>query len=87
MPQPSNIPQSSPEEDVFTAQSGPPSLVAVPEPSAEQRPQGQLVNRIVIDPPNLEAWREKLFNVDDTIVLTNDECALSRTQTRLNSLK
>ncbi|KAJ9647863.1 hypothetical protein H2199_001639 [Coniosporium tulheliwenetii] len=25
------------------------------------------------DPPNLEAWRQKLFNVDDTIVLTEDQ--------------
>ncbi|KAI0448334.1 hypothetical protein F5B21DRAFT_510260 [Xylaria acuta] len=71
--QPSSIPQISPEEDVFAARSGPPSLVAVSEPPAEQRPHGQLVNRIVIDPPNLVAWREKLFNVDDTITLTNDE--------------
>lgn len=41
--------------------------------SSEHRPHGQLVNRIVVDPPDLEAWREKLFNVDDTIILTNDQ--------------
>ncbi|TWU75413.1 hypothetical protein ED733_003231 [Metarhizium rileyi] len=29
--------------------------------------------RIVVDPPDLQAWREKLFNVDDVIVLTDDE--------------
>lgn len=67
------MPQMSPEEDVFAAQFEEPSLVTMPNPAAEQRPHGQLVNRIVIDPPNLQAWREKLFNVDDTIVLTNDE--------------
>ncbi|KAI1733552.1 hypothetical protein F4680DRAFT_463044 [Xylaria scruposa] len=71
--QPSSVPHISPDEDVFAARSGPPSLVAVAEPPAEQRPHGQLVNRIVVDPPNLTAWREKLFNVDDTITLTNDE--------------
>ncbi|KAI1121589.1 hypothetical protein F5Y10DRAFT_97912 [Nemania abortiva] len=71
--QPSSLPQISPVEDVFATQSEPPPLSTVPEPPAEQRPHGQLVNRIVIDPPNLQAWREKLFNVDDTIILTNDE--------------
>ncbi|GAW20213.1 hypothetical protein ANO14919_097100 [Xylariales sp. No.14919] len=73
MSQPSTISQIGPEEDVFTTQSGPPSLAPAPEPPAEQRPHGQLVNRIVVDPPNLQAWREKLFNVDDTITLTNDQ--------------
>ena len=29
--------------------------------------------RIVVDPPDLAAWREKLFNVDDMIVLTDDQ--------------
>ncbi|KAK9418514.1 putative GST N-terminal domain-containing protein [Seiridium unicorne] len=41
--------------------------------SAENRPHGQLVNRIVVDPPNLEAWRNKLFNVDEMILLSNEE--------------
>lgn len=41
--------------------------------ASEQRPHGQLVSRIVVDPPDLQAWREKLFNVDDTIILTNDQ--------------
>ncbi|KAI0423912.1 hypothetical protein F5Y09DRAFT_348269 [Xylaria sp. FL1042] len=70
--QPNTTHQISSEEDVLAARSRPPSAITVPE-RAEQRPHGQLVNRIVIDPPNLEAWREKLFNVDDTITLTNDE--------------
>ncbi|KAI1297592.1 hypothetical protein F5Y03DRAFT_409708 [Xylaria venustula] len=71
--QPSTTPQISSEDDILAARSGPPSVTAVPEPAPEPRPHGQLVNRIVLDPPNLEAWREKLFNVDDTITLTNDE--------------
>ncbi|KAH7026539.1 uncharacterized protein B0I36DRAFT_247925 [Microdochium trichocladiopsis] len=39
----------------------------------EARPHGQLVSRIVLDPPDLDAWRERLFNVDDTIILTNEQ--------------
>ncbi|KAI8629099.1 hypothetical protein F5Y19DRAFT_475660 [Xylariaceae sp. FL1651] len=66
------IPQIHSEDDVFTASAGSAPLAAVPE-SSEQRPHGQLVNRIIVDPPNLQTWREKLFNVDDTITLTNDE--------------
>ncbi|KAI1386953.1 uncharacterized protein F4822DRAFT_411739 [Hypoxylon trugodes] len=70
MPQPSTMPQLQQEEDLFTAPGQPAS--SAPDGS-EQRPHGQLVNRIVVDPPDLQAWREKLFNVDDTIILTNDE--------------
>lgn len=32
-----------------------------------------LEGRVVLDPPDLEAWRQKLFDVDDTIILTNDQ--------------
>ncbi|KAI0399482.1 hypothetical protein F4802DRAFT_602963 [Xylaria palmicola] len=77
-----SMPQISSEDDVFASQSGLPSLVAAPEMPVEQRPHGQLVNRIVINPPNLHAWREKLFNVDDTITLTNDEYALPKPRSR-----
>ncbi|KAI1271057.1 hypothetical protein F5Y07DRAFT_406115 [Xylaria sp. FL0933] len=70
--QPNPPSQMTSEEDVLATQSGPLSSITLPE-RAEQRPHGQLVNRIVINPPNLQAWREKLFNVDDTITLTNDE--------------
>ncbi|CAG7556747.1 unnamed protein product [Fusarium equiseti] len=38
-----------------------------------KRSNGQLSTKIVIDPPNLEDWRNKLFNVDETIVLTHEE--------------
>ncbi len=34
---------------------------------------GKLAGKIVVDPPDLEAWREKLFNVDDLIVLTHEQ--------------
>jgi hypothetical protein len=31
--------------------------------------------RLLSDPPDLATWREKLFHVDDTITLTEDEYA------------
>lgn len=34
---------------------------------------GKLGGRIVVDPPDLQAWREKLFNVDEMIVLTQEQ--------------
>jgi glutathione S-transferase len=60
------------QEDDFLAHSMGQPASASPD-SAEARPHGQLVNRIVVDPPNLDAWRDKLFHVDDTILLTNEE--------------
>jgi hypothetical protein len=45
--------------------------------SGEGKSNSQLSTRIEFDPPNLQEWREKLFNVDDTIYLTNDEYALA----------
>ncbi|XXG98706.1 NineTeen Complex (NTC) component [Hypoxylon texense] len=68
--QPNVVPQLQQDEDLFTQPAQAPSSTA---DGPEQRPHGQLVNRIVVDPPDLQAWRDKLFNVDDTIVLTNDE--------------
>jgi glutathione S-transferase len=38
-----------------------------------ERSHGQLSTRIVVDPPNLEEWRDKLFNVDEAIILTHEE--------------
>lgn len=34
---------------------------------------GKLPGKIVVDPPDLQVWRAKLFNVDDLIVLTDDQ--------------
>lgn len=34
---------------------------------------GKLPVRMVVAPPDLQAWREKLFHVDDVIVLTQEE--------------
>ncbi|KAI1776693.1 hypothetical protein F4818DRAFT_440093 [Hypoxylon cercidicola] len=67
---PNVVPQLQQDEDMFTQPvQGPSSSADGPE----HRPHGQLVNRIVVDPPDLHAWRDKLFNVDDTIILTNDQ--------------
>lgn len=30
--------------------------------------------KLIPNPPDLEAWRERLFHVDDTITLTQEEC-------------
>lgn len=38
-----------------------------------QPSHGQLSSKFVIDPPDLQAWREKLFNVDDMIVLSHEQ--------------
>lgn len=62
------------EDDIFRSPIQASSVVGPSSTDAlETRPHGQLVSRIVIDPPDLAAWRERLFNVDETIVLTNDQ--------------
>lgn len=38
-----------------------------------ERSNGQLSSRIVVDPPDLDMWRERLFNVDETMVLTHEQ--------------
>lgn len=50
-------------------------------PSPDQndgREGGHFSNmKFVPNPPNLEGWRTRLFNVDDIITLTEDECVIS----------
>ncbi|PQE25861.1 glutathione transferase protein [Rutstroemia sp. NJR-2017a BBW] len=50
------------EEDLFGSPDG-----------SDQKSNGHLTTKIVPNPPNLEAWREKLFNVDDMITLSEEE--------------
>jgi hypothetical protein len=38
-----------------------------------QESNGQMSIKIVVDPPDLELWRDKLFNVDNMIVLTHEQ--------------
>ncbi|KAK7940812.1 glutathione S-transferase omega-1 [Apiospora aurea] len=68
---PGLIAQLPQEEDYMGPGMGA-SSSQTPE-SLENRPHGQLVNRIVTNPPDLEGWRQKLFHVDDMIILTNDD--------------
>ncbi|RFU30015.1 hypothetical protein B7463_g6318, partial [Scytalidium lignicola] len=49
------------EEDIFGS------------PEVDQKSNGHLPTKIVVDPPNLAEWRQRLFNVDDTITLTQEE--------------
>jgi glutathione S-transferase len=44
-----------------------------PQDGGDQQSTGHLPTRIVPDPPNLQEWREKLFNVDDIIALSEEE--------------
>lgn len=66
-----------PVPDVGPHATGPPLFAPDPDSLALQhvvdRPHGQLNGRIVPNPPDLHEWREKLFNVDETIVLTDDQ--------------
>lgn len=50
------------EEDIFGSPDG-----------ADQKSNGHLSSKLVVDPPNLEEWRERLFNVDDIITLSEEQ--------------
>jgi glutathione S-transferase len=54
----------------------------VQPPETEQTPfsnHGQFEGlKLIPTPPDLDAWREKLFHVDDTITLTEEECVSIR---------
>lgn len=32
--------------------------------------------KMIADPPNLEQWRKRLFDLDDTVTMTEDEYGL-----------
>ncbi|KAH6678271.1 hypothetical protein B0J14DRAFT_582325 [Halenospora varia] len=50
------------EDDIFGAQEG-----------ADQKSNGHQSGKIVVDPPNLDEWRQRLFNVDEMITLSEEE--------------
>jgi len=50
------------EEDIFGTPEG-----------SDQKSNGHLSTKIVVDPPNLAEWRQKLFNVDEMITLSQEE--------------
>ncbi|KAK7422200.1 hypothetical protein QQX98_001723 [Neonectria punicea] len=65
---PAHMPQ--PSDGLFGAAAA--SMVQQQGQEVE-RSNGQLSSKLVVDPPELESWRERLFNVDEMIVLTHDE--------------
>jgi glutathione S-transferase len=50
------------EEDIFGSPDG-----------SDQKSNGHISSKIVVDPPNLAEWRQKLFNVDEMITLSEEE--------------
>jgi len=58
----SSIGRLQQEEDIFGTPDG-----------ADQKSNGHLSTKIVPDPPNLAEWRQKLFNVDEMITLSEEE--------------
>lgn len=54
------------EEDIFGGAAD----------GSDQKSNGHLSTKIVVDPPNLAEWRQKLFNVDEMITLSEDEYAV-----------
>ncbi|PNP58099.1 hypothetical protein THARTR1_02257 [Trichoderma harzianum] len=44
-----------------------------PSPAAAPAPYKLSQAKLVIDPPDLQAWRERLFHVDDLIILTHEQ--------------
>jgi glutathione S-transferase len=59
------------EEDIFGSPDG-----------ADQKSNGHLSTKLVVDPPNLAEWRERLFNVDDIITLSEEQYVLQATNVR-----
>jgi hypothetical protein len=54
------------EEDLFGTPEG-----------SDQKSNGHLSTNIVVAPPNLAEWRQRLFDVDDMITLSEEECVPS----------
>ncbi|KAF4632420.1 hypothetical protein G7Y89_g5704 [Cudoniella acicularis] len=50
------------EDDIFGAPDG-----------ADQKSNGHQSTKIVVDPPNLAEWRQRLFNVDEMIILSEEQ--------------
>ncbi len=40
---------------------------------SKKQAHGQLSSKTVLNPPNLEQWRQKLFDLEDIVVLSHDE--------------
>lgn len=65
--------QPLPQNLIPHFQNPPPGLEDQQTPPGK-RQDGHFANlKMISDPPDLENWREKLFNVEDTIVLSEEE--------------
>lgn len=75
-PQAQQIPQHNylqhPALDRIHQENG---LLQLPETgNVQEKKDGHFANmKSIPNPPNLQAWRERLFHVDETITLTEDE--------------
>jgi glutathione S-transferase len=58
----SSIGRLQQEEDLFGSPDG-----------GDQKSNGHLSTKIVVDPPDLADWRQRLFNVDEMITLSEEE--------------
>lgn len=71
---PTTVPQDAFGNEIpATLESTP--AIAGPAADTGNSSHGQLNTKIVFDPPDLAAWRDKLFNVDELIILTDDQFA------------
>lgn len=48
-----------------------------PDTTASTSFAGQLQGKLIPDPPDLEYWRDRLFHVDETITLSEEQYATS----------
>jgi len=62
----SSIGRLQQEEDLFGSPDG-----------GDQKSNGHLSTKIVVDPPDLADWRQRLFNVDEMITLSEEEYVLA----------
>ena len=63
IPQHDSITRLQHDEDIFGG----------PSEGSDQRSKGHMSSKVVFDPPNLDEWRQKLFDVDEMITLSEDE--------------
>ncbi len=54
--------------------------------ASKPKSNGHLSTKIVVDPPNLAEWRQKLFNVDDIITLSEEEYVVSEIKQSITNL-
>ncbi|KAL7942346.1 hypothetical protein V8C42DRAFT_360141, partial [Trichoderma barbatum] len=76
---PTPRPAAMPEDDIPTLRHPGPDhdyhrhQIQVPPPTAAPAPYKLSQAKLVVDPPDLQAWRERLFHVDQVIILTHEQ--------------